>query len=445
MKRKICFYLCFIVLAFNMFAQYVYPTDTLVLNKLSKWQDLKFGVIFHWGLYSVPGIVESWSICSEDVDWIERQGDMSYDEYKKWYFSLKKDFNPVKFNPEQWADVMEKAGMKYMIFTTKHHDGFCNFDTKYTDFKITSGPFAKNPRKDVTYHVFDAFRQKGFMIGCYFSKPDWHCPCYWSKEFATPNRYHNYTKERHIDWWREYQRFTENQLDELLSNYGNIDILWLDGGWVSGEEINIDRIVEKARKKHQGMLCVDRNIGGENENYQTPEKGIPATQLNYPWESCIPLSNDWGWVPNAPYKSPQIVINNLIEITAKGGCLLLGIGPTAEGLIEQEVIDRLEVVGEWLKANGEAIYNTITTPNYNYGHIWFTANKDKETLYALYELEDGRKLPSRIIWHGNIPKGEMKILKNNKKVKYKIDGEKVLVEIPENMRDESIVLKFKIK
>jgi alpha-L-fucosidase len=139
------------------------------------------------------------------------------------------------------------------------------------------------------------------------------------------------------------------------------------------------------------------------------------------------------------------VINNLIEITAKGGCLLLGIGPTAEGLIEQEVIDRLEVVGEWLKANGEAIYNTITTPNYNYGHIWFTANKDKETLYALYELEDGRKLPSRIIWHGNIPKGEMKILKNNKKVKYKIDGEKVLVEIPENMRDESIVLKFKIK
>ncbi len=442
MKRKICFYLCFLVLSFNMLAQYVYPTDSLVLNKLSKWQDLKFGVIFHWGLYSVPGIVESWSICSEDVDWIRREGNMPYDEYKQWYFSLKENFNPVNFNPEQWAEVMQEAGVKYMIFTTKHHDGFCNFDTKYTDFKITNGPFANNPRKDVTYHIFEAFRKKGFMIGCYFSKPDWHCPWYWHKEYATPNRYHNYSIERHPDWWENYQNFTENQLNELLSNYGNIDILWLDGGWVSGDEVNLKRILNSARQKHEGMICVDRAVRGENENYQTPERGIPETQLNYPWESCITLSNDWGWVPNAPYKSSQKVLNTLIEITAKGGCFLLGVGPTAEGLIEQEVIDRLKKVGQWLSYNGEAIYNTRTTPNYNYGKIWFTANKDKETLYAIYALEEGEEIPQTIEWEGNIPKGNMIVLKTNKKIKYRVEGNKVFVDIPKNLKGESIALKF---
>ena len=144
-------------------SDYVWPTDPQVLEKLDKWQDLKFGVLFHWGLYSVPGIVESWSICSEDEDWISRKKNLPYDEYKKWYWGLKDSLNPVNFNPEQWAEVMADAGMKYMIFTTKHHDGFCMFDSEYTDFSIANGPFREDPRRDVAFHVFDAFRQKGFI------------------------------------------------------------------------------------------------------------------------------------------------------------------------------------------------------------------------------------------------------------------------------------------
>lgn len=426
-------------------SDYVWPTDQQVLDKLDKWQDQKFGVLFHWGLYSVPGIVESWSICSEDVDWIPRDTTMTYENYKKWYFGLIDRFNPVNFNPEQWADVMLDAGMKYMIFTTKHHDGFCMFDSKYTDFSIANGAFKDNPRKNVAYHVFDAFRKKGFMMGCYFSKPDWHCEWFWNPYYATPNRRQNYKIEQHPDWWKNYQQFTENQLNELMTDYGSFDILWLDGGWVTGDDVNLDRVLEKARQTHPGLISVDRSIRGKNENYQTPERGIPETQLDYPWESCITLSNDWGWVPNAPYKSPEKVIATLAEIVAKGGCLLLGVGPTPDGIIEQPVVERLHKVGEWLRKNGEAIYNTRTTSVYNDGKTWFTANKDGKTLYAIYTPADGETLPETITWKGNLPKGKMVLLATGKKVKYRAEGEQVTVTLPKGLADGPLAFRFELK
>ena len=428
-------------------SDYVWPTDEKVLEKLGKWQDMKFGVLFHWGLYSVPGIVESWSICSEDVDWIRRPktAPVDYNEYKKWYFGLKDQLNPVNFNPEQWAEIMKDAGMKYMLFTTKHHDGFCTFDSKYTDFSIAHGAFKNNPRKNVAYHVFDAFRKQGFMMGCYFSKPDWHCEWFWNPYYATPNRNQNYKKNRHPEWWKNYQDFTAKQLDELMTDYGSFDILWLDGGWITGNDINLDDILVKARQKHPGLISVDRSIRGKNENYQTPERGIPETQLDYPWESCITLSNDWGWVPNAPYKSAQKVINTLAEICAKGGCYLLGVGPTADGIIEKPVVDRLHQVGEWLRANGKAIYSTRITPNYHAGNTWFTANKDGKTLYAIYALPEGEKLPSTIEWNGNLPKGKMTLLSTGRRVSYKKQGDKVIVKLPKGLKDEPIALQFRVK
>lgn len=424
---------------------YVWPTDKLVLDKLDKWQDQKFGVLFHWGLYSVPGIVESWSICSEDVDWISRKKNLPYDEYKKWYFGLKDSLNPVNFNPIQWANVMEDAGMKYVIFTSKHHDGFCMFDTKYTDFSIANGAFKNNPNKDVLKHVLNAFRDKNFMIGEYFSKPDWHTEWFWNPYFATPNRHINYKKERHPDWWKNYQTFTQNQLNELLSNYGPIDILWLDGGWITGDDINLDSILVEGRKKHPGLIAVDRAIKGKNENYQTPERGIPATQLDYPWESCITLSHDWGWVPNAPFKSAQKVINTLIEITAKGGNLLLGVGPTPDGIIEDEVVTRLNKVGKWLKTNGEAIYSTRNAAIYHDGNVWFTANKNKKTIYALYALPENEDLPKVIEWRGNIPSGKMILLQNGKSVDYSVKGDKVTVTLPKGIKNEPLAFRFNVK
>lgn len=422
---------------------YVWPTDPQVLTKLKHWQDQKFGVLMHWGLYSVPGIVESWSICSED--WIVRERKPTYEEDKAWYWSQKDSLNPVNFDPSKWADVMKKAGMKYMIFTTKHHDGFCMFDTKYTDFSIAHGPFGKDPRHNIAKEVFNAYRNKGFMIGCYFSKPDWHCKWFWNPYYATPNRRINYKKQQHPDWWQNYRKFTQNQLNELTTDYGNIDILWLDGGWITGDEIGLDTILVDARKRNPGMISVDRTIRGKNENYQTPEQGIPAKQLDIPWESCITLSHAWGWTPNAKFKSPNKVIGILSEIVAKGGCLALGVGPKADGTLQPEVVKNLLQIGNWLNKNGQAIYSTVNAAHYNDGKVWFTADKNGKTLYAIYALEDGEKTPKTITWTENKPKGKLVLLQNGKSVKYTVKGNQVTVTLPSGLKNEPLAFKFNSK
>lgn len=422
---------------------YVWPTDPQVLTKLKHWQDQKFGVLMHWGLYSVPGIVESWSICSED--WIVRERKPTYEEDKAWYWSQKDSLNPVNFDPSKWADVMKKAGMKYMIFTTKHHDGFCMFDTKYTDFSIAHGPFGKDPRHNIAKEVFNAYRNKGFIIGCYFSKPDWHSKWFWNPYYATPNRRINYKKQQHPDWWQNYRKFTQNQLNELTTDYGNIDILWLDGGWITGNEIGLDTILIDARKRNPGMISVDRTIRGKNENYQTPEQGIPAKQLDIPWESCITLSHAWGWTPNAKFKSPNKVIGILSEIVAKGGCLALGVGPKADGTLQPEVVKNLLQIGNWLNKNGQAIYSTVNAAHYNDGKVWFTADKNGKTLYAIYALEDGEKTPKTITWTENKPKGKLILLQNGKSVKYTVKGNQVTVTLPSGLKNEPLAFKFNSK
>ncbi len=424
---------------------YQWPTDPKVLEKLDQWQDLKFGVLFHFGLYSVPGIVESWSICSEDVDWISRRKDLSYDDYKKWYFSLKDSLNPVQFNPDEWASIMKSAGMKYMIFTTKHHDGFCNFPSKYTDFTIANGPFASNPRSNIAAEVFKSFRDKDFMIGAYFSKPDWHCEWFWNPEYSTPNRHINYKKDRHPDWWKNYQDFTAGQMGELLGgDYGKFDILWLDGGWIRGDEVGLDSILNVARTSlHPGLISVDRTIKGRNENYQTPERGIPETKLDNPWESCITLSNDWGWVPNAPFKSPQKVLSMLVEITAKGGCMVLGVGPTPQGTIEPEVEKRLVDIGKWLSENGKAIYLTRPVDIYNDGNVWFTQTKDHSKRFAIIVPEEGKAVGKVAAWRGNVPKGKLTLVNNGRSVKYKVvDNDSVIVQLPNADSDYPVALEF---
>lgn len=432
--------------------KYVWPTDNKVLEKLDKWQDLKFGIMFHWGIYSVPGIAESWALCSEDRWFTDRRREArpdlnNYGDFKKWYWGLSESFNPTDFEPSQWAKFMKEAGFKYLIFTTKHHDGFCMFDTKFTDYKITNGPYKNGKYSNIAYHVFDTFRKEGFMIGAYFSKPDWHNENYWDPFFATPTRNPNYNIQKYPQKWTKFKEFTANQIDELMSDYGQIDILWLDGGWVRkpDQDINLDKIIDDARIKQPGLIAVDRTIPGRNENYQTPELTIPKVQQPFPWESCITFSNTWGWNPNPKYKSVEWVINTLAEIVAKGGNFILNVGPDGKGNIDNIVYERLAKVGDWLKVNGEAIYNTRITPHYNSGNVWFTAGKENNTLYAIYALEEGKKLPSYIEWEGNEPNGKMILLQTGKRVKYNYNNGKVRIQLPENLRIEALVFRYKLK
>ncbi|MDR2926848.1 MAG: alpha-L-fucosidase [Cytophagaceae bacterium] len=439
---------------------YIAPKDELVREKLDHWQDQKFGMIVHWGLYSIPGIVESWSICSEDESWIPRDSTMAYDDYKKWYFNLAKEFNPVKFDPLQWAKAGKAAGMNYIVFTTKHHDGYCLFDSKETDFKVTNGLFAGNPKANIAKHVFEAFRQEGYMIGAYFSKPDWHSQDYWWDRYATPNRNVNYRISQHQWKWNRFKEYTFNQISELMHNYGSIDILWLDGGWVrplteeeqrignrSSQDIDMPRIAAMARKAHPGLLMVDRTVHGEYENYQTPEQNIPPVQLPYPWETCMTLGADWGYVPNQSYKPSRKVIHSLIEIVAKGGSLLLGVGPLPEGLLPDIVVERLREIGAWTSQNGNAIYATRSTSHYNDGNVWFTQSKDGKTLYAMACLQEGESIPTKVEWGSNIPaKGaKMILLHTGKAVKWKMEGDKVVVTLPKDLPKELPALAFKFK
>ncbi len=428
---------------------YEWPTDQQVVNKLHQWQDLKFGVLLHWGLYSVPGIVESWSICDED--WITRDTTQTFQQYKDWYWGLSDQFNPTQFNPQQWASVLNDAGMKYMIFTTKHHDGFCMFDSKYTDFSIAHHAFKDNPKRDVLKYVLDAFREKNFMIGTYFSKPDWHSQDYWWDVYPTKRgRNVNYDVKKWPWRWNNYKNFVYNQMEEILSRYGKVDILWLDGGWVckeNNQDIDMPKIAAMGRSHQPGLIMVDRTIHGPYENYQTPERTIPETQLPFPWESCIPLSNDWGYVNHPTWKTPEKVIGTLVEIVAKGGNLVLGVGPTPQGLIQPEAVERLQAIGKWMKANGEAIYNTTITPVYNDKNIWFTASKDGKYLYAIYLPQANETVPSTISWSNNLPKGQVILLSSGKKLKTKVNGSSVTVTLPANStkQGEPFAIKLRVK
>jgi len=421
---------------------------------------MKFGLLMHWGPYSQWGIVESWSICSEDEGWCARKSD-NYVEYKKEYENLQSTFNPTKFDPNKWAEAAAGAGMKYVVFTTKHHDGFCMFDSKYTDYKITGTktPFHTQPKANVTLEIFNAFRDKGLWAGAYFSKPDWHSPYYWWPNFATPDRNVNYDVTKYPERWENFVQYTQNQIRELMSDYGPLDILWLDGGWVrtltnaeisryindpgykfmhvQSQDIRMDELVQKAREKQPGLIVVDRAVPGKNQNYLTPENRVPETELPYPWESCIISGGGWSFTPDAKYKSVREAVHLLVDVVAKGGNLLLNVAPGPDGEWQQGAYDLLAGIGDWMEVNSSALYGCSARAPYKRGDVCVVDGADGSVYAIVLASEDELAPPASITVPGVTPTpgSAIRMLGDDRPLQWRADGSDVVIELPEALRN----------
>lgn len=387
-----------------------YTQQPYWLKKRLRWfEELKFGLFIHWGIYSQWDCVESWPLVEEDSwarpdnlrCWTERRKD--FVRFTRDYRALNQTFNPVNFSPELWAESAAGAGMKYVNFTTKHHDGFCMWNTKTTDYRVThpSCPFHSSKKADIVREVFNAFRAKGFGISCYFSKSDWHSPYYWKPGVPARTRNPNYDIKKEPDRWKNFVRYTHSQIEELMSGYGSVDALWLDGGQVRPPEqdIRMAEIAAMARRYQPGLIMADRTVGGEFENFITPEQLIPEKPLSVPWESCLTMGNSWKYVPNDRYKPVSQLIRMLVEVVSKGGNLLLGAGPDAKGVFPAEVLSRLKDIGKWMSVNGEAIYSSSPIYPYREGETFFT--QKGRYVYAIVFSDRG--VPAEIVLKGLHP------------------------------------------
>ena len=377
---------------------YIWPEEPAVRQKLEWFQDQKLAMMMHFGIYSQLGICESWPLSDGDARWSRREVDWTKDsdEFKCQYMGLARAFNPVRFEPAKWAKAAREDGFRYVIFSTKHHDGFCLYDSKYSNFKVTSPecPFSKDSRADIVKGVFDAFRAEGLGIAAYFSKPDWHNDDYWEGFGVgrTVNRMPTYDVKKNPEKWARFREYTKNQIVEIVRDYGKIDIIWLDGGQVQrrcGLDIDIEGIIAEARKYNPALISVDRTAGGPCENVITPEQTVPKTPIAVPWESCITIGKSWGYHFEDEYKPVRKIVHMLIDVVAKGGNLALNVGPQPDGRLPRQALERMAALGAWLKVNGEAIYDTRPMPPFRKGDWAFTRNRKTGAEYAIRLWKEG--------------------------------------------------------
>lgn len=383
---------------------YIYPGDPAVAEHLEWFRGLKLGFMMHWSPGSQLGTYESWPLCDGDADWSRE--DVSWTDtstFKEQYWNANKTFMPVKFQPAQWAALAKECGFQYLLFTTKHHDGFCMFDTKTTDYKITdpSCPFHTSPNADITGALYREFKKQGLAVSVYFSKPDWHSNDYWHREFGTAkDRNVNYDIAKYPKLWEHYVSFVHEQITELCTNYGKVDVLWLDGGWVHpdnlGQDIRLNKIVGKIRSTTQPHLIVcERTAGGLFENIVTPEKTIPDHALSIPWETCITLGDYFSFHYQDQYKSGRELVHILLDVVSKGGNLALNLTPQPDGALPKPAVASVRELGSWLRVHGDGIYQTTVMAPYFTDKLKYT--KKGELIYVFYLYEAIPVLPHTLV------------------------------------------------
>ncbi len=350
--------------------------------RMEWWRQARFGMFIHWGLYAVPGGVWNGQEVPTAGEWLMYGGQIPVAEYEP----LVQQFNPVQFNAKEWVQIAKDAGMKYIVITTKHHDGFCLFDSQYTDYDIMTTPF----KRDIMKELSDECHKQGIKICWYHSILDWHHPDY------LPRRQWDQRPTDQADFNR-YVTYMKNELQELVTRYGDIGVLWFDGGWEDTWTAEMGKDVCAFLRSRQPDLIINNRaskgaIGILAGDYNTPEQEIPATGMGgADWETCMTMNDTWGFKKNDHnWKSKEDMIRMLIDIASKGGNYLLNVGPTPEGLIPQPSIERLQAMGAWLKINGESIYGTTASvfPKLTWGRC--TVKPGKLYLHVFNWPADGK-------------------------------------------------------
>ena len=327
------------------------------VDSMAWWREARFGMFIHWGLYSI--LAGSWGGRDDYAEWIRNNAHIPIGEYDK----LVARFDPTRFDPDQWAGMAKAAGMKYVTITTKHHDGFCLFDSKLTDFCIRSTPW----KRDVMRDLSAAVRKQGLTQCWYHSIMDWHHPDYLPRRDweAATRPVGNASFER-------YRRYLHGQVGELLTNYGEIGVMWFDGDWEGTWTHEMGQALYDHCKKLQPNVIVNNRVEGWSPvrierqigDFRTPEQEVPATGWpGVDWESCITMNGNWGYnAKDKNFKSTAQLIGLLTETASKGGNLLLNIGPRPDGTFPDESVQRLAELGKWMSVNGVAIHGSTASP-----------------------------------------------------------------------------------
>lgn len=432
---------------------YVTPESPAVREKLDWFCDQKLGLMMHFGPYSELGFIESWALCDEDKIWSQKQIDWTDDiaEFKRQYYDLSKTFNPIRFDPDKWAELARNAGCRYFLFTMKHHDGFCMYDTAYTDYKITSPdcPFSKSKNADIAKALFDACRRKGLGVSAYFSKPDWHNEDFWEDHGIgrVTNRYPTYDTTKDPEKWDRFVRFLHAQVEEIADRY-DPDILWFDGGWIraaTNTDPKMEELIARIRKRHPAILSANRTVTGCCEDFITPEQTFPPQPLTVPWESCITIAEHFSFRFEQKYKSARRIIHSLVQIVARGGNLALNITPQPDGGISRQTVLRLSELGKWLGAMGEAIYSTRICAPYQEDGLFYTRAKDESAVYAIRLWNKGEAAPKTLTAHvGDRKVRSVTALGTDAELSFRQDGDTVEIRLGDHFKQNEYADAFRL-
>jgi alpha-L-fucosidase len=415
-------------------------------DRTAWYRAAKFGMFIHWGPYSLASVEASWPIMRPNTgkpDYISEAA----------YRQLPSRFNPVKFDPHAFVRLARAAGQRYMVFTTKHHDGFCMFDSRYTNYKITKTPYGK----DIVKQLADACREEGMRLGFYYSPPDMNHPAF--RDTSKPAS-ENWNGQPERPEWPLYLDYMSLQLSELLTRYGPVALIWFDG--LRDQEKYDGLRFLKLIHELQPATLVNNRIGVPGD-YETPEQfipkaiptrhvrlsgidpssanaltpGVPRPEDFRLWETCMTINNTWAYNKNdLHFKSSTELIRNLVEVASRGGNFLLNVGPEPDGTIQPEFEERLRAIGKWLDRNGEAIYETTYGPLQGLPSCRTTA-KGRDVFLHIFDWPGtSLELPAK-----GLPKlRSASLLDSGAPIEYRQDDQNLTLHLPAAAPDKIVTV-----